>query len=137
MALDLLDAHRQPVRQRHAAGRNAEQDDIAGAVGALKDLVRDSANVGAVGSPVARSGIGNRRRISLAIEDALGDVGLVRAYRAGAGDVDGVTYADGAGEADDGLEGGTAADVFADHDVRSSYPTHDTMKPCHGWGTQD
>src|ERR1022692_4229423 len=41
MALDLLDAHGQPVRQRHPAGRDAEQDDVGGAVGPLQDLVRD------------------------------------------------------------------------------------------------
>jgi len=41
MALDLLDAPGKPVRERDAAGRDAEQDDIAGAVGPLENLVRD------------------------------------------------------------------------------------------------
>jgi hypothetical protein len=48
-----------------------------------------------------------------ALVGLFGDVSLIRAYRAGAGDVDVVADADGAGEADDGLEGGCAGDVGA------------------------
>ncbi len=42
-----------------------------------------------------------------------GGVFVVGADRAGSGDMDGVPHAHGAGEADDGLEGRSAADVFA------------------------
>jgi ABC-2 type transport system permease protein len=42
-----------------------------------KDLVPDSANGGAVGSPAAGSVTGSRRRTSHVIEDALGEVGMV------------------------------------------------------------
>jgi len=50
-----------------------------------------------------------------ALVGLFGDVGVVRAYGAGAGDVDVVADADGAGEADDGLEGRGAGDVGAGH----------------------
>jgi len=43
----------------------------------------------------------------------LSDIGLVRAYRTGAGDVDVVADADGAGEADDGFKGAGAGNVGA------------------------
>jgi hypothetical protein len=49
-------------------------------------------------------------------EDAAGlscYVGFVCADRAGAGDVDGVADANGAGEADDGFVGGCAGEVLA------------------------
>src|SRR5258707_14867722 len=48
-----------------------------------------------------------------ALVGLFGDGGVVRAYGAGAGDVDVVADADGAGEADDGLEGRGAGDVRA------------------------
>src|SRR5258708_39321462 len=48
-----------------------------------------------------------------ALAGLFGDVGFIRAYGAGAGDVDVVADADGAGEADDGLEGRGAGDVGA------------------------
>ena len=48
-----------------------------------------------------------------ALVGLFGDVGVVCAYGAGAGDVDVVADADGAGETDDGLEGRGAGDVGA------------------------
>jgi hypothetical protein len=48
-----------------------------------------------------------------ALVGLFGDVGVVCAYGPGAGDVDVVADADGAGEADDGLEGRGAGDVGA------------------------
>ena len=40
-ALDLFEALGQPAGERHPPGRDAEQDDVVGAVGPLQDLVRD------------------------------------------------------------------------------------------------
>ena len=40
-ALDLGQPLGQPAGQRHAPGRDAQQDDVGAAVGALQDLVRD------------------------------------------------------------------------------------------------
>ena len=48
-----------------------------------------------------------------ALVGLFGDVGVVRPNRAGAGDMDEVADAHGAGEANDGLEGRCACDVFA------------------------
>jgi hypothetical protein len=48
-----------------------------------------------------------------ALVGLFGDVGLVCAYRARTGDMDVVANADGAGEADNGLEGAGAGDVPA------------------------
>jgi hypothetical protein len=61
-----------------------------------------------------------------ALVGLFGYVGLVRAYGAGARDVDLVADADGAGEADDGFEGRGAGDICAfghglsDADVRQA-----------------
>ena len=54
-ALDRGDPGGQPVRERHAAGRDAEQDEVVGALGALEDLVGDAgegpADVGGLEDP--------------------------------------------------------------------------------------
>src|SRR5260370_28978995 len=58
MPFDLRDALGETLRERHAAGLNTQQDDVARALGSLDDLVRDprqgAADVGALEDRFAR-----------------------------------------------------------------------------------
>ena len=111
----------------HGGGRTDEAEELAvDAAGGLPVFGTSEVHAGAVDVLDGTAGLlecgGDEGE---ALVGLFGDVGVVCAYGAGAGDVDVVADADGAGEADDGLEGRGAGDVGA--------VAHEGWMPC-GFG---
>jgi len=99
----------------HGGGGTDEAEELAvDAAGRLPVCGVGEVHAGAVDVLDGTAGVLERGGDeSEALVGLFGDVGLICAYRAGAGDVDVIADADSAGEADDRLEGAGAGDVPA------------------------
>src|SRR5437899_2971383 len=99
----------------HRGGGTDESEELAvDAAGGLPVFSAGEVHTGAVDVLDRTAGIFERGSDEgEALVGLLGNVGFVCAHGAGAGDMDVVSDADGAGEADDGLEGRCTGDVRA------------------------